>query len=103
VAEVDRQVISGSGINGEVLGVRLTPGISTVAASAVTIQGVYSAIANAVQLVHTTQFPPPEVIVMPRRWGGFLSLPDNQDRPLSTRRLACRTGAFCRKCLTGGI
>jgi len=61
-----------------------TPGISTVALSgAPTIQTVYSAIANAVQLVHTTRFLPPEAIVMhPVRWGWFLSLLDAQQRPL---------------------
>ena len=49
----------------------------------VDIQGVYSAIANAIQTVHTTRFLPPEVIVMhPRRWGWFLSLLDDQQRPL---------------------
>ena len=62
---------------------RLTPNIQTVAATAVTTQGVYSAIANAVQTVHTTRFLPPEVIVMhPRRWGWFLSLLDGNQRPL---------------------
>jgi HK97 family phage major capsid protein len=82
-AQVDRQVLYGTGTNGQVLGVDLTPGITTIAASAVTTQGVYSAIANAVQTVHTSRFLPPEVIVMhPRRWGWFLSLLDQQDRPL---------------------
>jgi HK97 family phage major capsid protein len=82
-AQVDRQVISGSGASGQVLGVIGTAGIQTVAASAVTIQGVYSAIANAIQLVHTQRFLPPDVIVMhPRRWGWFLSLLDSTQRPL---------------------
>jgi HK97 family phage major capsid protein len=79
----DQQVLAGTGANGQVLGVNLTPGISTVAASAVTTQGVYSAIANAIQKVHSTRFQPPEVIVMhPRRWGWFLSLLDGNQRPL---------------------
>ncbi|HVQ84627.1 MAG TPA: phage major capsid protein [Mycobacterium sp.] len=82
-ASTDTQVLAGSGTGGQVLGVNNTPGILTVAASAVTIQGVYSAIANAIQLVHTQRFLPPEVIVMhPVRWGWFLSLLDNQERPL---------------------
>ena len=82
-AVLDNQVIGGTGSSGQVLGVGNTPGISTVAASAVTIAGVYSALANAVQTVHTTRFLPPEVIVMhPRRWGWFLSLLDGQQRPL---------------------
>lgn len=82
-AQVDRQVLNGSGTAGQVLGVHGTAGISTVAAAAVTIQGVYSAIANAIQKVHTLRFLPPDVIVMhPRRWGWFLSLLDGQQRPL---------------------
>jgi HK97 family phage major capsid protein len=82
-AATDTQVLAGTGTSGQVLGVNNTPGITTIAASAVTIQGVYSAIANAIQTVHSTRFLPPEVIVMhPVRWGWFLSLLDNQERPL---------------------
>jgi HK97 family phage major capsid protein len=82
-AATDQQVLSGSGSGGQVLGVNFTPGILTVAVDAVTIQGVYSAIANAIQQVHTQRFLPPEVIVMhPRRWGWFQSLLDTADRPL---------------------
>jgi HK97 family phage major capsid protein len=82
-SQLDKQCLYGSGANGQVLGVNNTPGIGTIAVSTVDIQGVYSAIANAIQLVHTTRFQPPEVIVMhPRRWGWFLALLDNQQRPL---------------------
>lgn len=82
-AATDQQVLDGSGSAGQVLGVDFTPGIQTVAVDSVNIQGVYSAIANAIQLVHTKRFLPPEVIVMhPRRWGWFQSLLDTADRPL---------------------
>jgi HK97 family phage major capsid protein len=82
-SQLDKQCLYGSGTNGQVLGIRLTPNISTIAVSTVDIQGVYSAIANAIQLVHTTRFQPPEVVVMhPRRWGWFLALLDTQQRPL---------------------
>jgi HK97 family phage major capsid protein len=82
-AATDVQVLSGTGSNGQVLGVSLTPGITTVPVSTVDIQGVYSAIANAVQTIHTTRFLPPEVIVMhPRRWGWLLALLDASQRPL---------------------
>jgi HK97 family phage major capsid protein len=71
---LDTQVLYGSGASGQVLGVDYTPGISSIAVSEVSVQGIYSAIANAIQLVHTTRFQPPEVIVMhPRRWGFLLS------------------------------
>jgi HK97 family phage major capsid protein len=80
---VDLQVISGTGSSGQILGILGTPNIGTVAVSTIDIQGVYSAIANAIQLVHTTRFLPPEVIVMhPRRWGWLQSLLDLQQRPL---------------------
>jgi HK97 family phage major capsid protein len=82
-SKTDQFVIGGTGTNGQILGVTATPGIQTVTATAVDIKGVYAAIANAIQQIHTTRFLPPEVIVMhPRRWGWFLSLLDNQDRPL---------------------
>lgn len=82
-SKTDQFVIDGTGTNGQILGVTATPGIQTITANSVDIQGVYAAIANAIQSVHTTRFLPPEVIVMhPRRWGWFLSLLDTQDRPL---------------------
>jgi hypothetical protein len=56
IAETDQQVIGGSGANGEVLGIQLTPGITTIAASAIDIQHVDGAIANAVQTIHSTRF-----------------------------------------------
>ncbi|MGO9157275.1 phage major capsid protein [Mycobacterium sp.] len=81
--QLDKQCLYGSGTNGQVLGVNNTPNIGTIAVSTVDIQGVYSAIANAIQTVHTTRFQPPEVVVMhPRRWGWFLSLLDANQRPL---------------------
>jgi HK97 family phage major capsid protein len=82
-AVLDGQVIHGAGSSGEVLGVLNTPNITSIAASAVSVQGLYSALANAVQTIHTTRFQPPEVIVMhPRRWGWFLAALDGQQRPL---------------------
>jgi HK97 family phage major capsid protein len=82
-AVLDGQVIGGSGSSGQVLGVGNTPGITSIAAAGVSTANVYSAIANAVQTVHTTRFLPPEVIVMhPRRWAFFLALLDSQQRPL---------------------
>jgi HK97 family phage major capsid protein len=82
-AHTDQQVIGGSGASGQVLGIQLTPGITTIAASAIDFPHVYGAIANAVQTIHTIRFLPPEVIVMhPGRWGWLLSLLDASDRPL---------------------
>jgi HK97 family phage major capsid protein len=82
-AAIDIQVIAGSGASGQVLGVTATPNITTIAATAVTAAGAYSAIANGIQTVHTTRFLPPEVIVMhPRRWGWLLAQADTTGRPL---------------------
>jgi HK97 family phage major capsid protein len=82
-AKTDNQVIGGTGLTGQILGILATPGIGSVAAATVDIKGFYSAIANAIQTVHVTRFLPPDVIVMhPRRWGWFTSLLDTQQRPL---------------------
>jgi len=82
-AVLDGQVIGGSGSSGQVLGVNNTPGITSIAAAGVTLTQVYSAIANAIQTVHTTRFLPPEVVVMhPRRWGWLLAQVDTQNRPV---------------------
>jgi len=101
-AQTDQQVIGGSGANGQVLGIQLTPGITTIAASAIDIQHVYGAIANAVQTIHSTRFLPPEVIVMhPRRWGWFLSLLDASQRPLflGTANAPMNVAGVLRRCL----
>jgi hypothetical protein len=79
----DTQCLAGSGTNGQVLGVLLTPGITTIVARSVDTAGVYSAIANGIQTIHSTRFLPPDAILMhPRRWGWFLSLLDPNQRPL---------------------
>ena len=80
---LDTQVIYGSGSSGQVLGVANTPGIQTVAVSALTIAGIYNALANAIQLINTQRFLPPQVVCMhPRRWSWLLTLLDQQNRPL---------------------
>lgn len=77
---------AGSGTNGQVLGVHGTACIQTVPVSGLTIAGVYSAIADAVQLVHTKRFLPPTAIVMhPRRWAWFQTLLDTTNRPTRAR------------------
>lgn len=81
--QTDTQVIRGTGVSGQVLGVDGTPNVQTVALSAISIQGIYSGIANAIQKVHVTRFLPPDVIVMhPRRWSYLLALLDTNSRPL---------------------
>ena len=80
---LDLQVLSGSGTGGQVLGTDLTPGIQTVTCASLDIGGIYSAVAHAIEMVHTTRYLPPEAICMhPRRWSWLLTLLDEQNRPL---------------------
>lgn len=82
-AQVDAQVIAGTGTNGTILGILGTEGVITVPVGALTIQGVYSAMANAIQQIHGARHMPPQAIFMhPRRWGFFQSLLDSTNRPL---------------------
>ena len=57
-ATTDQQVLDGSGSAGQVLGINYTPNISTIVAASGGYQDTYKAIANAIQLVHTTRFLP---------------------------------------------
>lgn len=86
--KLDVQVISGSGAGNQVVGVRNTSDIITVAATdagteLAKAKTIYKKIADAIQRVHTQRFMAPEVIVMhPRRWAAFTALFDTTDRPL---------------------
>ncbi|WP_457071969.1 phage major capsid protein [Mycobacteroides abscessus] len=81
--KLDLQVLGGSGSSGQVLGVHGTPGIGTIAITALTVASFYAAIADAIQRVHTSRFLPPTHIVMhPRRWGWLTASLDGDQRPL---------------------
>lgn len=85
--KLDLQVISGSGLSGQVTGVRATSSIETVTYTSATptVGQLYSKIADAVQRVHTLRFMPPTAIVMhPRRWAYLLAAVDTTGRPLVT-------------------
>ena len=82
---LDTQVISGTGSNGQVRGLRNTSGITTITWTEAdpTVAKLYGQLADAVQRVHTTRFLAPQVIVMhPRRWAWFLAALDTTQRPL---------------------
>jgi HK97 family phage major capsid protein len=80
---VDVQCLYGTGTSGQLQGVAYWPGITSIAASDTTIQGLYSAIANAYQSIWTTRFAAPTAVVMhPRRWAFLLQSLDEQSRPL---------------------
>lgn len=83
--KADLQVISGSGLSGQVTGVRSTSNIITITYTNATptVAQLYSKIADAVQRVHTQRFMPPTAIVMhPRRWAYLLAASDSNGRPL---------------------
>lgn len=82
---LDQQVISGTGSDGQVLGLRNTGGITTITWTEgdPSVAKLYGQLADAVQRVHTTRFLAPQVIVMhPRRWAWFLAALDTTQRPL---------------------
>lgn len=79
---LDSFMYTGSGTN-QIQGINNISGIQTVATGGLTIGYVYAAIANAIQLVHSTRFASPDAILMhPRRWGWLTSLLDSTNRPL---------------------
>lgn len=84
-AELDRQVINGSGASGQMLGIVGTAGIyaATSFAAAVTAANFYTKLAGAQNGVLSNRFLPPTAIYMhPRRWAWALGQSDSQGRPL---------------------
>jgi HK97 family phage major capsid protein len=76
-------ILSGSGAGGNPTGIFTLAGTNAVTTSAATITGIYGAIANGIQQVHTNRFLPPDTIVMhPRRWAALLAAVDTTGRPL---------------------
>lgn len=81
--KLNLQVIGGTGASGQVLGIRQTPDIETVAITGTDVSTLYAKLADAVQRVHTKRFQSPTVIVMhPRRWASLLAATDTTGRPL---------------------
>lgn len=84
-AELDRQVINGSGSSTQHFGVMTTTGIGTVTVTSTTASTQLRQIADAVQQVHTNRFEPVTVIaVHPRRWAYWTQAVDGNGRPLLT-------------------
>jgi HK97 family phage major capsid protein len=76
-------ILSGSGTGGNPTGVLTLSGTNSVSITATTAVGLYSAIANAIQLIHTNRYLPPDTIIMhPRRWAMLLAAVDSSNRPL---------------------
>jgi HK97 family phage major capsid protein len=78
-------ILSGSGSGGNPTGIFTLAGTNAVATNAATTAGMYAAVANAIQQVHTNRFLPPDTIIMhPRRWAALLAASDTTGRPLVT-------------------
>jgi HK97 family phage major capsid protein len=84
-AELDRQVIVGSGASNQMLGMLLTAGVNQAAAftAAVTATTIWSRTSGQKAAVAKTRFLPSNLILMhPDRWGYLESLLDSAGRPL---------------------
>lgn len=82
---VDRQVLSGTGTGGQVLGLLNVPGITQIAYTAATptAGGLYSKINGAIAAVASNRFLPPDTILMtPARWAWVCASTDASGRPL---------------------
>ena len=84
-ARQDKQVINGTGANGQHLGILGTTNVNTI--TVVSTDGVTQVrqIAGAISSVHSGRFMPPNVIVVhPRRWAYWSQSTDSQGRPIVT-------------------
>jgi HK97 family phage major capsid protein len=82
---LDNQILNGSGVSGQILGLASTPGINTVTYTdaAPTVAALYPKLADAYQQIQTGVFMNPTHWIMhPRRLAFLLSAVDQQDRPL---------------------
>ncbi len=83
--QLDNQVLSGTGVAGQHLGLRNVAGIETVTwtSSAPTAQDLQKRVADAVSRISGSLFAAPNAIVMhPRRWAWLLTQNDTSNRPL---------------------
>lgn len=81
--QYNNQILSGAGGAGNLTGILTLAGTNAVSTSAATLAGIYNAIANGIQQVHTNRFLPPDTIIMhPRRWAYLLGQVDTTGRPL---------------------
>lgn len=84
-AELDRQVINGSGASNQMLGIIQTAGANQAAAftAAATAQTFWSRFAGAKAAIAANRFAASNLTFMhPNRWGWLEQLVDSQNRPL---------------------
>jgi HK97 family phage major capsid protein len=81
--QLNSGILIGTGSTGTPVGIMGLAGTNAVTLTLTTAAGFNSAIANAIQQVHTNRFMPADTIVMhPRRWGWLTAQSDTQGRPL---------------------
>lgn len=86
-AELDRQVIAGTGANGQHLGLLSTTNVATITVTSANGVTQIRQIAGAASRVHSNRFMAAQVIVVhPRRWAFWVQSTDSQGRPLVTPR-----------------
>ena len=82
---LDNQILNGSGVSGQIRGIRNTAGVNSVTYTdaAPTVAALYPKLADAYQKIQTGVFMNPTHWIMhPRRLAFLLSAVDQQDRPL---------------------
>lgn len=86
--KLDIEVLTGSGTGGHLTGITTLSGTNSVAWTQASPSlggtgGMYSALANAIQQIHTNRYAPPTAIIMhPRRWAWAEAQSDTTNRPL---------------------
>lgn len=83
--KLDQQVLSGSNASGQVRGIRSITSVDTTAYTdgSPTVPELYPKLADSYNVISTTRYLPPEVILMhPRRWAWMLASLDSSNRPL---------------------
>lgn len=90
-ASFDSLILNGSGTSGQPTGILNVTGTNAVdfptpggtPTQAAIVSALYSKIANAIQLVTTNRYLPPDAIIMhPRRWAWLTATSDASNRPL---------------------
>jgi HK97 family phage major capsid protein len=82
---LDLQVLTGTGSNGQLTGILNVNSIGSVVYTDASPTGaaLFPKIANAISVVASNRFAPPECVIMhPRRWLWLSSQLDTQNRPL---------------------
>jgi len=105
-AELDRQLLRGSGTSGELLGINAVSSINTVTYTdaSPTVPELYPKLADGIQQIHASAFRPPQIVVMhPRRWGWITAALDGQNRPLVTPTAPMNAAALFGDVASQGI